>query len=99
MLDTFFPILMYVLGTILLIGLIVLVIKLIYTVDKTNSILDDVEDKIKTLDGLFYAIDKASSTVSSLSDRFLDTILSIANRFRGKKRRKKIEKEEDDIYE
>ena len=60
MLDTFFPILMYILGAILLGCLIVLVIKLIYTVEKTNSILDDVEEKIKTLDGLCYAIDKTS---------------------------------------
>lgn len=98
MLDTFFPILMYILGAILLGCLIVLVIKLIYTVEKTNSILDDVEEKIKTLDGLFYAIDKTSSTISSLSDRIFDKVLGFASRFRGKKR-KKIEKEEDDIYE
>ena len=98
MLETFFPVLMYILGAILLGCLIVLVIKLIYTVEKTNNILDDVEAKIKTLDGFFYAIDKTSSTISSLSDRFFDRILSFASKFRGKKR-KKVEKEEDDIYE
>lgn len=51
-----FPIMMYVLGSILLVVTIILVIKLIYTVDKANEILDNVEAKVKTLDGFFNAI-------------------------------------------
>ncbi len=96
MLETFFPILMYILGATLLVCLIVLVVKLIYTVEKTNNILDDVEGKIKTLDGLFYTIDKTSSAISSLSDTILDKVFSILGKFI---KRKKVEKEEDDIYE
>ncbi len=96
MLESFFPILMYILGSILLVCLIILVLKLMYTVDKTNKILDDVESKVKSLDGLFSAIEKTSSTISSIGDRVLDKIFSITNWFRKKK---KIEKEEDDFYE
>ena len=96
MLESFFPILMYILGSILLVCLIVLVMKLISTVDKTNIILDDVQGKIKSLDGLFNAIDRTSSTISSIGDRILDKVFSITSKFR---RKKKVEKEEDDIYE
>jgi len=96
MLESFFPTLMYILGAILLVCVIVLVIKLIYTIDKTNSILDDIERKVHSLDSLFNAIDKTTSTISSIGDRILDKVFSIANKFR---RKKKIEKEEDDIYE
>lgn len=96
MVNEFFPILMYILGSILIVCLIVLVLKLINTVDKTNNILDNIEGKVKSLDGFFEAIDKTTSTISSIGDRMLDKVSSIFSRF-GRKR-KKI-KEEDDIYE
>ena len=45
--------LLYVLGAILLGALIVLVIKLVYSVNRINSILDSVERKMKTVDKAF----------------------------------------------
>jgi hypothetical protein len=86
---------MYILGSILLACLIVLVLKLINTVDKTNSILDNIEGKVKSLDGLFETIDKTTSTISSIGDRLLDKVSSIFGKF-GRKRKLK---EEDDIYD
>lgn len=96
MVNEFFSILMYILGSILLVCLIILILKLINTVDKTNRILDNVEGKVKSLDSLFETIDKTTSTISSIGDRLLDKVSSIFGRF-GRKRRKI--KEEDDIYE
>ena len=48
----FLPILLYLLGITLLVILIILGIKLIHTVDKTNDILDDAYNKSKSL-GLY----------------------------------------------
>ena len=45
---------------VLAIFLIVVAVKLIYTVDKTNALLDDIEKKLKSVDGVFNAIDRKS---------------------------------------
>ena len=47
MLGDVLPILLYILGSILLVVLIILGIKLIQTVDRANAILDDLEEKSK----------------------------------------------------
>lgn len=92
--DTIFPIILYILGSILLVSLIVLVLKLIYTVDKTNEILDDVERKVKSFDGLFNAINMTTSTISTIGDRLIEGVSGVVSKiFRRKK------KKEEDIYE
>lgn len=92
--DTVFPIILYILGSILLMSLIVLVLKLIYTVDKTNEILDDVERKVKSFDGLFNAINMTTSTISTIGDRLIEGVSGVVSKiFRRKK------KKEEDIYE
>ncbi len=92
--DTVFPIILYILGSILLVSLIVLVLKLIYTVDKTNEILDDVERKVKSFDGLFNAINMTTSTISTIGDRLIEGVSGVVSKiFRRKK------KKEEDIYE
>lgn len=94
-LTLFFQLLLYLLGATLLVVLIVLVIKLIYTVDKTNEILDDVDSKVKSLDGLFEVIDSTSNAIASLKDRIFDKIFGVI----GKVGRKNRKKEEEEFYE
>ena len=91
------PIILYVLCAVLLVAVIILVTKLIKTVDKTNAILDDVEEKSKSLNGLFYAIDSITDTISSVNDRIVDKLLGFFGKMFG--RRKKNEREDDDYYE
>ena len=81
-----FPIMMYVLGSILLVVTIILVIKLIYTVDKANEILDNVEAKVKTLDGFFNAINMTSSAISSIGDRIIGAVAGLLGKFKRKKK-------------
>ena len=90
-----FPIMMYVLGSILLVVTIILVIKLIYTVDKANEILDNVEAKVKTLDGFFKDINMTSSAISSIGDRIIGAVAGLLGKFKRKKKRN----EEEDLYE
>jgi len=99
MVNTVFPIIMYILGSTLLVVLIILVLKLIYTVDRTNEILDDVQVKIRTLDGLFNAIDTASSTIANISDTILDKFFGFLAKFTKKKKKNKIRKEEEEYFD
>ena len=95
------PIILYILGGILLVVLIILSIKLIHTIDRMNKVVDDVEVKVKSLNGFFSAVDFITDTLSGLSDRIVDVITSsISNLFTKKRRKKSKEKEklEDEEY-
>ena len=81
----FLPILLYVLGSILLVVLIILGIKLIITMNKIEIVVDDITKKIKSLDGLFSIIDMTTDKLAMLSDRVVDTVsLFIKKVFRRK---------------
>lgn len=91
----YFPLVLYMLGTVLLVVLIILGVKLIKTVDKTNEILEDAYNKTKSLNGFFNAIDSITDTLSNLSDSIVSNITGIIGKvFRRKK--KKLEEEDDD---
>ena len=95
----FLPVLIYVLLAALLVVLIILGIKLIDTVNKTNAVLDDIEKKSKSLDGIFETIDGVTDAVSLVSDRLVEGVASIVGKLfslKKKKRKKKVEEEEDE---
>ncbi len=98
MLGEVLPILVYFLGSILLVVLIILGIKLIQTVDRANSILDDLEEKAKSLNGFFNVIDSFSNTIAVVGDRIIDGVTGLISSF-FHKRKKKKEEEEMDEYE
>lgn len=91
------PIILYVLGAVLLVALIVLTIKLIYSVERINVLLDGVERKMKTVDKIFGAVDNVADSFAALSDRVVDGIAGLINKvFSGRKKKKReIEEEED----
>ena len=88
----YFPLVLYILGAVLLVTLIILCVKLIHTVDKTNMILDDAYNKTKSLNGIFNAIDSITDTLSSISD----TIVNALSGTLGKLFTKNKKKDEDD---
>lgn len=84
--NVFLTTLLLVLGAFLLVFLIVLCIKLIYTVDKTNVILNDLERKLKSVNGVFTAIDTVTDAVTTISDTFVaKAALMLEKIFRKKK--------------
>ena len=88
--ESIFPVILYVLGSILLVVLIILVIKLMKTLKKVDAAIDDYNEKSKKLDGVFSLIDSTTDTISSLSDRIVSAVISgITGLF------KKRKKEED----
>lgn len=66
-----------VLGAILIAFLIALCIKLLYTVDKTNIILKDIEKKLKSVNGIFTAIDTFTDAVVTISDTFVGKMITL----------------------
>lgn len=59
------------LGSVLLVFSIIICVKLLYTVDKMNIILTDIEKKLKSVNGLFSAIDTFTDAVVTISDTFV----------------------------
>lgn len=88
------PVMLYSLSIILVIVFIVLGIKLIGMIDKANDILEDVEKKSKSLNGLFNVIDGVTDTLSVLSDTVVSSITSIIGKLIPK--RKKKERKENE---
>lgn len=68
---------LYVLGSILLVVLIILGIKMIITMNKIEIVVDDITKKVKTLDGFFSMIDFTTDKLAMLSDRFVDSVTSL----------------------
>ena len=72
--NSFFMILIYILGSILLVVLIVLGIKLINTVTKIDKLLDETHSKIKSLDRMFNIVDVITDSMAIISDKIVDAI-------------------------
>ena len=81
-------ILLYSLGSILLVVLIILGIKMIITMNKIEDVVDDINGKVRSLNGLFSMIDYTTDKLALLSDRFVDTVSSLIKKVFGRKEEK-----------
>lgn len=88
------PVMLYSLSIILVIVFIVLGIKLIGMIDKANDILEDVERKTKSLNGLFNIIDGVTDTLSVLSDTVVASITNVIGKLIPKKKKKERKENE-----
>ena len=82
---------LYLLGSILLVVLIVLGVKLIITMNKIEKVVDDINVKVNSLNGLFSVIDFTTDKISLLSDKMIDGVTSL---FRRLFRKRKDEEDE-----
>ena len=90
----FLPIIIYVLLIIILLIGIVLAIKFLITLDKVEKVVDNVNDKVRALDGLFHIIDTTTDRVVLITDKVIEGLTSlVANLFISKKN-KPAKKEE-----
>ena len=79
-------IILYILGSILLVVLIILGITLIITMNKISEITDDISTKLKSLNGFFSVIDFTTDKLATITDKFVETVTSLIRRiFRQKK--------------
>ena len=86
----FLQILMYILGSILLVVLIVLGIKMIITMNKLEKTVDNINTK---LNKGFSIVDIATDKLALVTDKIIDGISSFIGKLFSKKRK------EDDIDE
>ena len=88
------PIIIY----ILLIGLItigiIIGVKLIITMNKIERVVDNVEDKVNSLNGLFNIINATTSKMSGIYQKVYDFIGNMVDKVIGLKKRK-----DDEDYE
>ena len=92
-LNTFLPILLYILGIILMVILIILGIKAIQMMDKMDRIMDNIEDKVNSLNGMFAVINKTTDSIDLISSKVVGVVTNTIGRLF---RRKKME---DTYYE
>lgn len=95
-LNEVLPIILYILGSILLGILIVLGIKLINVMNKMEKVVDDINTKVSSLNGVFSIIDATTDRLALLSDRMVDGISLIIRKLFAKKKKKDKEKENDE---
>jgi len=78
--------LLLVLGAVFIIFSIIISIKLLYTVDKLNIILTDMEKKLKSVNGVFTAIDTVTDAIVTVSDSFVSKALLFFEKYLKKKK-------------
>lgn len=93
---SFLPIIIYVLLIILLIIGIILGIKSIITINKVEKVVDDVNEKVESLNGLFQIVDFTTDKLVSITDKVIDGVSSLASRLFFKKKKNKEEDEENE---
>lgn len=81
------PIILYTLLCVLVIVVTVFIYKLTITIDKANTVLDDVYGKAKKLDNLFQIIDKSADAVNAVTDKITGTISNTLIKLFKKKRK------------
>lgn len=68
------PVVLYLLGSVLLVALIILTIKLIITMNKIEKVVDNITVKVHTLDELFNVIGLVTGKVTAITDKVVDNV-------------------------
>lgn len=87
--DTFIlvlKIMLYLAAIVLLVVLTILGIKAIKVMGKTDKLLDDVDEKVKSLDNLFLAVDKVGYGINKVTDTVTDRIVNFVSRIFKKRK-------------
>ena len=93
---SFLPIVIYILLIALLIIGIVLGIKTIITMNQVEKVVDNISEKVESLNSIFNFIDWTTDHISSFTDRVVDGVSSLFSRFFfGSKKNKNKEIEEE----
>ena len=92
---TFLPLVIYILLIILLLVGIILGIKTIITMNKVEKVVDNVNEKVESLNNVFNLIDFTTDKLAAFTDRIVDIAGSIFSKLLLKKKRKKDDYEEE----
>jgi uncharacterized protein YoxC len=92
----FLPIVIYVLLIALLVVGIILGIKTIITMNKVEKVVDNVNDKVQSLDSVFNVIDFTTDRIAGITDRVVDFFTSLFGKVVLNRRRKNKEDKESE---
>lgn len=94
-LSEFLPIIIYILLIIVLVIGIILGIRLIIAIGKVEKFVEDVNDKVQSLNGVFHIIDGATDKIVAITDRVVEGIMGVIHKIfnESKKKPKKIKEE------
>lgn len=73
-LQTFLPLVIYILLIILLVVGIILGIRSIQTLNKVDKVVDDVNDKVQSLNGFFNLVDFTTDKIVSITDKVVEGV-------------------------
>lgn len=93
--NTFLLMIIYILCAVLIVTLIVLVTKLISTINRLNGIMDDITVKINKLDKAFKLVDVVTDNMALLSDKLVDGISNAIRKVFHKRKNRKEEIENE----
>lgn len=85
-LNELLTIILYLALIVLVIVFIVLGIRLMHTLKKIDVILDDVNNKMSKVDGVFNIIDMTTDYATSIGDKIIGTISNIISTLMGRKK-------------
>lgn len=86
-----------ILEIILLVALIVLIIRLNFTLSKIDMIIDDFQGKLNRVNKAIETVDRFSNSLSLVNDRMVDAVASVISKIFSF-RKKKVEKEEEEEF-
>ncbi len=95
-LSQFLPIIIYILLIIIIIVGIILGIKLIITIDKIESVVDDINEKVEKVTPLFNVVGMVSDKVTNIATSVMETLENIISRVFLRNRNNEMESEEDE---
>ena len=72
-----FTVILCVLGSILLLVLIVLWLKVIKTLGKINNLVDDVQEKSNKVNGVFDFVDSTTDFVNGFADKIIGGVVGV----------------------
>ncbi len=89
----FLPLVIYILLIILLVIGIVLGVKTIITMTKVEKVVDNVNEKVESLNGIFSFIDFTTDKIAGFTDRVVELVGNLFNKFFLKSKGKKDSEE------
>ena len=90
-------IMLIIFGIILLISLIILIVRLNFTISKIDNLLDDITKKSNTVNHAFEVVVKVTDSISLINDRVVDIIATFIASLFAKRKNKKEESEEEEF--
>lgn len=94
-LVTILPIIIDILLIILLVIGIILLIKCIRIIDRARDLLQNVEDKVNSLNALFSVVEMFNSKIALLTDKVTSTIESFITKIFNRKNKDEYDEEDE----